>query len=271
MEVFNKLLYIYDYIRPVLDILILAFILYKAYDFMIKSNSIQILKSGIIVLIAYGIADFLNLTTILWLLGIIAPGLIIAFAVIFQPEIRKLFIRIGQSKWFAFGSRSKHTYVDSVLTAAEMLSKERRGMLAVFLRHTKLDNYMQSGTKLNADVSSSLLVTIFGKDTPLHDGACFIQGGKLLYAGCFLPLSEDYNIKKTFGTRHRAALGLSEVSDAVVLVVSEESGAISLAYDSKLNYDLEMSELTKILEKLLELPPEAKNIEDTIDESKPIS
>ena len=97
-----------------------------------------------------------------------------------------------------------------------------------------------------------------------------IQGGKLLAAGCFLPLSEDYNIKKTFGTRHRAALGLSEVSDAVVLVVSEETGAISLAYDSKLNYDLNMSELTKILEKLLELPPEAKNIEDTIDESKPV-
>ena len=270
MEVFNKFLYLYDYIRPVLDILILTFLLYKAYSFIEKTNSVQILKSVGIVLVAYVAAILLKLNTILWLLEVIAPGLVIAFAVIFQPEIRKLFLRIGQNTWFAFGKRSKHTYVDSVLLAAEMLSKERRGMLAVFLRHTKLDNYMQSGTKLNADLSSSLLVTIFGKDTPLHDGACFIQGGKLLSAGCFLPLSEDYNIKKTFGTRHRAALGLSEVSDAVVLVVSEETGAISLAYDSKLNYDLNMSELTKILEKLLELPPEAKNIEDTIDESKPV-
>ena len=107
-------------------------------------------------------------------------------------------------------------------------------------------------------------------DTPLHDGACFIQGGKLVAAGCFLPLSEVYDIKKTFGTRHRAALGLSELTDAVVLVVSEETGAISLAYDSKLHYDLSMTELTKTLENLLEITPESYNMEDTIDESKPI-
>ncbi|MBO4858035.1 MAG: diadenylate cyclase CdaA [Treponema sp.] len=271
MEVFNKFLYLYDYVRPVFDILILTFLLYKAYDFMAKTNSIQILKSVIIVVIAWVIAILFKLDTILWLLSVVAPGLVIAFAVIFQPEIRKLFLRIGQSSWFAFGKRSKHTYVDSVLLAAEMLSKERRGMLAVFMRHTKLDNYMQAGTKLNADLSSSLLVTIYGKDTPLHDGACFIQGGKIIAAGCFLPLSEEYTIKKTFGSRHRAALGLSEVCDAVVLVVSEETGAISLAYDSKLNYDLKIPEITKILENLLEITPEDKNLEDTIDESKPIS
>ena len=145
MEVFNKFLYLYDYVRPVFDILILTFLLYKAYDFMAKTNSIQILKSVIIVVIAWVIAILFKLDTILWLLSVVAPGLVIAFAVIFQPEIRKLFLRIGQSSWFAFGKRSKHTYVDSVLLAAEMLSKERRGMLAVFMRHTKLDNYMQAG------------------------------------------------------------------------------------------------------------------------------
>ena len=270
MEIFNKLLYIYDYIRPVLDIAVLTFILYKAYDFVTKSNSLQLLKSAVIVFLAYGVAELLKLNTILWILRVLAPGLVIAFAVIFQPEIRKIFLKIGQSRWFAFGARSKHTYVDSVLMAAEILSKQRRGMLAVFTRHTKLDDIMQPGTKLNADLSSSLLVTIFGMDTPLHDGACVIQGGKLIAAGCFLPLSEVYDIKKTFGTRHRAALGLSEVSDAVVLVVSEETGAISLAYDSKLNYDLSISEITKILENLLEITPEQYNLEDTIDESKPI-
>ena len=105
-------------------------------------------------------------------------------------------------------------------------------------------------------------------DTPLHDGACFIQGGKLVAAGCFLPLSEQYDIKKTFGTRHRAALGVSEISDAVVLVVSEETGAMSLTYDSKLHYDLSSKELTKILENLLNIPPEAYTLEDTIDEHK---
>lgn len=266
----ERLLHIYDFIRPIIDISLLTFLLYKIYDFISKTNSIQILKSAVIVAAVFVIALILDLKTILWLLNIIAPGLVIAFVVIFQPEIRKLFLRIGQSNWFAFGSRSKHTYIEAVLIAAEMLSKQKRGMLAVFIRHTKMDNIMQTGTRLNADLSSSLLMTIFGKDTSLHDGACFIQSGKLLAAGCFLPTSENYTIKKTFGTRHRAALGLSEVSDAVVLVVSEETGALSLAYDSKLNYDLSTSEIRKILENILDITPEEKNMEDTIDEHSSI-
>lgn len=265
---FDKILNIYEYIRPILDIAVLAVILYKAYDFISKTNGMQMIKAVVILALAYGIVVFLHLTTILWLMNIIAPALIVAFALVFQPEIRKLFIRMGQNSWFAFGKRSKHTYVDAVLIAADMLSKQRRGMLAVFMRHTKMDNIMQTGTILNADLSSSLLMTIFGKDTSLHDGACFIQGGKLIAAGCFLPTSDNYTIKKTFGTRHRAALGLSEVSDAVVLVVSEESGALSLAYDSKLNYDLSLSEVRKVLENLLEITPEEKVLEDTVDEQK---
>lgn len=265
---FDKLLYIYDFIRPVLDIAVLAFILFKVYDFISKTNGVQMLKSLAIVGIAYASARILKLQTLLWILQIIAPALVIAFALIFQPEIRKLFIRIGQNGWFAFGNRSKHTYVDAVLIAADMLSKQRRGMLAVFLRHTQLENIIQTGTRINADLSSSLLMTIFGKDTSLHDGACFIQGGKLLAAGCFLPTSDNYTIKKTFGTRHRAALGLSEVSDAVVLVVSEETGALSLAYDAKLNYDLTVEEVRKVLENLLEITPEQQVMEDTVDEHK---
>lgn len=271
MSGFDKLLYLYDFIRPLLDIAALTFILYKAYDFISKTNGVQMLKSLFILAIAYGIAVLLNLQTLLWLLNIIAPALVIAFALIFQPEIRKLFIRIGQNGWFAFGNRSKHTYVDAVLIAADMLSKQRRGMLAVFLRHTQMENIIQTGTRLNADLSSSLLMTIFGKDTSLHDGACFIQGDKLIAAGCFLPTSDNYTIKKTFGTRHRAALGLSEVSDAVVLVVSEETGALSLAYDAKLNYDLSLSEVRKVLENLLEITPEQQVMEDTIDEHQTIS
>ena len=105
MEIFNKLLYIYDFIRPILDIAVLTFILYKAYDFITKSNSLQLLKSAIIIFLAYGVAELLKLNTILWILRILAPGLVIAFAVIFQPEIRKIFLKIGQSRWFAFGTR----------------------------------------------------------------------------------------------------------------------------------------------------------------------
>lgn len=268
MGAFDNIVTLYNYIRPVLDISIMAFILYKAYQLVIKTNALQIIKAAVIVALAYAIALLFNLDMLRWVLNMIAPALAVCFAIVFQPEIRKIFLKLGQSEWFTFGNRSRHTYVDSVIIAAEMLSKQRRGMLAVFMRHTKMDDILDTGTRINADLSSALLVTIFGHDTPLHDGACFIQNGKVVSAGCFLPLSEQYDIKKTFGTRHRAALGLSEVTDSVVLVVSEESGAMSLAYDSKLHYDLTTEQLTKILENLLELTPDQYTIEDTVNESK---
>lgn len=271
MNQFETLIKIYDFIRPVLDIGIITFLLYKAYQLITKTNAIQLIRAAVVVVLSYAVAVILQLRTLLWIFSVIAPGLMMAFAIVFQPELRKVFLKLGQAEWFTFGSRAKHSYVDSVLIAAEMLSKQRRGMLAVFMRRTKLDNILSTGTRLNADLSSSLLVTIFGHNTPLHDGACFIQGGKILAAGCFLPVSEQYDIKKTFGTRHRAALGLCEVSDCVVLVVSEETGAYSLAYDSKLHYDLTMDQVTRILERQLDITPDQQIIEDTIDEHKPIT
>lgn len=271
MNQFETLIKIYDFIRPVLDIGIITFLLYKAYQLITKTNAIQLIRAAVVVVLSYAVAVILQLRTLLWIFSVIAPGLMMAFAIVFQPELRKVFLKLGQAEWFTFGSRAKHSYVDSVLIAAEMLSKQKRGMLAVFMRRTKLDNILSTGTRLNADLSSSLLVTIFGHNTPLHDGACFIQGGKILAAGCFLPVSEQYDIKKTFGTRHRAALGLCEVSDCVVLVVSEETGAYSLAYDSKLHYDLTMDQVTRILERQLDITPDQQIIEDTIDEHKTIT
>ncbi len=268
MLAFDSFAAVYNLIRPLLDIGILAFILYKAYQIVVSTNSIQILRGTIIIALAYAAAAILRLDTLLWLLKLLAPGLAVVFAIVFQPEIRKIFLKLGQKEWFSFGNRSKHSYVDSVLMAADILSKQRRGMLAVFMRHTKLDDIIKTGTRLNADLSSSLLVTIFKFDTPLHDGACIIQGDKVVAAGCFLPLSEQYDIKKTFGTRHRASLGLAETTDAVVLVVSEETGAISLSYDSKLHYDLSIQELTKTLVYLLDITPDQYKIEDTVDENK---
>ncbi|MDE7290486.1 MAG: diadenylate cyclase CdaA [Treponemataceae bacterium] len=266
----ERLLTVYNAVRPFLDIAILAFVLYKAYQIIINTNSIQILRGIVIIAVAYMTARILHLETLLWILSSLAPGFFVVFAVVFQPEIRKMFLRLGQKEWFSFGNRSRHSYVDSVLIAAEILSKQRRGMLAVFVRHTKLDNIVKTGTRINADLSSSLLVTIFGHDTPLHDGACIIQGGKVLSAGCFLPLSEQYDIKKTFGTRHRASLGLAETTDAVVLVVSEETGAISLSYDSRLHYNLSMKELTETLVYLLDVTSDQYKLEDTVDEYKTV-
>ncbi|GMO11506.1 MAG: diadenylate cyclase CdaA [Treponemataceae bacterium] len=253
MIAIENLLKFYDSARPVIDVLALAFVFYKAYEIVVRTNGMQIIRAIIVVVMAYVIAFVLNLTTALWILNTFATGILICFAIVFQPELRKIFLKIGQTSWFSMSNRPKHSYIESVLLAAEMLSSQKRGMLAVFVRQTGLKDIMDTGTYLNADLTSSLLVTIFGHDTPLHDGAAVIQGGKVVAAGCFLPLSEQHDIKKTFGTRHRASLGISEETDALVLVVSEESGAISLAYDSKLHYDLSMAELTKTLEAQLDM------------------
>ena len=199
MNGFENLLHIYDFIRPFLDIGVMAFILYKAYEIIVKTNALQIIKAAIVVAMAYAVALLLHLSMLLWVLQKLAPGLVVCFAIVFQPELRKVFLKLGQSQWFTFGNRSRHTYVDTVIIAAEMLSKMKRGMLVVFTRHTKIDDIIETGTRLDADLSSALLVTIFGHDTPLHDAACVVQNGKIIAAGCFLPLSEQYDIKKTFG------------------------------------------------------------------------
>lgn len=265
MEFIKRIAVLYTTIQPVLDITVLAFLLYAGYGILVKTQAIQLLKGTISLLIIYAIAFLLKLNTLLWLLNILAPGILIGVAIVFQPELRKIFLKIGQSDWLRIGKRSKHSHLESVLTTADILSNRRRGMLAVFVRRNTLKDIAETGTRLNADLSSSLLVTIFGHDTPLHDGAAIIQGGRIIAAGCFLPLSEQQDIRKTFGTRHRAALGLSEETDAVILVVSEETGAISLAYDSKLYYDLSPAEITRQLEDLLDLGSDTSSSEDEND------
>lgn len=263
MKALDSLLAVYNIIRPILDVGIITFILYKTYEIIIRSNSIQIIKAAVIVLVAYAIGILFHLNTLIWLFNILAQALLIAFAIVFQPELRKLFLRLGQNQWFKIGERSRSTKIKGVLEAADNLSKLKRGMLVVFEKSPNPCDILISGTMLNADLSSALLVSIFQSDTPLHDGAVVIRGDKILAAACYLPLSEQYDIKKTFGTRHRAALGITEKSDAVVLVVSEETGAISLAFESKLYYDLSNTKLTQLLEKLLEISPESYSEEDS--------
>lgn len=250
------------YIRPVIDIFILTFILYKVYGIIEKTHAVQLLKGALFILSIYAFANALQLSMLLWLLNMLAPGLLIGAAIIFQPELRKIFLKLGQARPFIYTQKNKHSHIEPVLIAAELLSSRRRGMLVVFIRNTEVNDIVETGTRINAELSSNLLVTIFGHDTPMHDGAVLVQDGRVIAAGCFLPLSEQQNIKKTFGTRHRAALGMSEETDAVVLIVSEESGAISLAYDSKLYYDLSMDVLYSTLEAELDLKSEVAASKD---------
>jgi len=252
MNWYQKLGEIYNVFRPILDVAILAFLLYKAYDLLVKTQAVQLLRGAGFLALIFGIAYLFRLTTLQWLLNIITPGLFVVIAIVFQPELRKIIIRLGQGELFRLDNKPRLGQLEVVVTAAEILSRQRRGALVVFPRKVSLKNITDSGTRLNADLSSSLIVTIFIFDGPLHDGAVVLHGGRIAAAGCLLPLSEQQNIQKSFGTRHRAALGMSEHSDAVILIVSEETGAISLAHDSKLYYDLTPLDVQKKLKELLD-------------------
>lgn len=145
------------------------------------------------------------------------------------------------------GGQTTGEQIDSILNACNILVEKKRGALIIFPRHTDIKSVLDSGTRVNADLSSTLILTVFDHDTPLHDGALVIEGGRITYAACYLPLSEQTGIKASFGTRHRAALGLAENSDAIALVVSEETGAISLAYNANIYYDLDNSTIKSVL------------------------
>lgn len=242
------------FVRPALDILVLAFLLYKVWQILVRTQAVQLVKGALFMAALYAASFFLSLETLTWILKILAPGLVIALAIVFQPELRKIFMRIGQGRFFRTGRKPRSTQLESVLNAAEVLASRRRGALIVFSRSVGLKNIVDTGTRLDALISSSLVVTVFGHDTPLHDGAMVLADGRIVAAGCFLPLSEQQDIRRSFGTRHRAALGLSEESDAVILVVSEETGALSLAYDAKLHYNLSPSLIQRRLSALLDFP-----------------
>ena len=242
---------IYDSLRPILDIVILVFLLYKGYRILKRTKSIPLIKGAGLIIVVCVIAIILNLTTLRQVLTIIIPGLLITVAIIFQPELRKIFMKLGQTEFF-MPYHTDISQLDAVNTAMESLSRKKRGMLLVFPRNVNIKNIIDTGTKINAEISSTLILTIYEYDGLLHDGAMVIQNGIIAAAGCLLPLSERQDMRKNFGTRHRAALGMAEQSDAVVLVVSEETGAVSLAYDAKLYYDLPHQEVIRKLKELLD-------------------
>jgi diadenylate cyclase len=241
-----------DYLLPVLDVLLLAYLIFKTYQILAQTRAVQLFKGALFMGLIYLAAFFLRLSTLLWVLNLLVPGLVIGIAIIFQPELRRIFTRLGLRPWFRLRPRARSFAMEAVLNAVEILAARRCGSLIVFSRSIGLGTIIETGTRINADLSSALILTVFTENTPLHDGAVVVTEDKLVAAGCFLPISEQPDIRKSFGTRHRAALGLAEETDAVVLVVSEENGAISLAYEANLLYDLTLAEVSSRLRRLLE-------------------
>jgi diadenylate cyclase len=253
MNWLDEIWYVRDIIRPLLDISIITVILYHLYSNIARTRAVQILRIIIITVSLYAAASFLQLTTILWFFNHFFTALIVIIAIIYQPELRRAFTRgyTGGGRLFRFGSQTTNEHIDTIINAMAVLGAKRRGALIVFPRRLGVRGVVDSGTRMNADLSSALLLTLFDHNTPLHDGAAVVQAGKIVAAGCFLPLSEQADIRRSFGARHRAALGMAEETDSVVLCVSEETGALSLAYNANLYYDLRPEAAKRMITALL--------------------
>ena len=237
------------WIRLLIQVFILTFLFYRAYIALAESKAKQIVLVLVYAAIAFAVFWVLGFDVLTFIMRkLFLPFLMLLF-VFYHPEIRRAFSSsfIRTRGFFRIGQQTTGEQIDSILNACNILVEKKRGALIVFPRHIDIKQILDSGTKLNADLTSTLILTIFDHDTPLHDGACVIQNGKISYAACYLPLSEQTNIKASFGTRHRAALGLAESSDAVVLVVSEETSAMSLAYNANIYYDLSNETIKRTL------------------------
>ena len=238
-------------IFDIIDILVVAFIIYKVLGFIRDSRAQQLVK-GILVLVAvFLLSGFLNLNTLNWMLKSTMTVGIIALVILFQPELRRVLERVGRAGFLVerfLGDKSKaKSVVDAFVDAVDAFSSTRTGALIVIEREVSLGDVAENGTILNADVSAELLGNIFYKGSPMHDGAAIIRGEKVFAAGCVLPLTARLDIGKELGTRHRAAIGITENSDAVAIVVSEENGIISVARDGKISRFLDSKALEKLL------------------------
>lgn len=251
-------------ITDILDMAIIAFLIYKGIKFITKSATMRVMRGIIILFVVMGLATVLDLYVIKFLLGKTMEFGVLVLVVLFQPELRKLLERVGSSAFMnIFGkaevSREMELAINETISACEDMSRSRTGALIIFEREIKLDDTLKTGTTVNANLNAEMLKNIFFPNTPLHDGAVIIRDGRIAAAGCILPNSSNPNISKELGTRHRAGIGMSEVSDAVVIVVSEETGSISVAVDGMLKRHLAHDTFEKILKN--ELMPED---EDTV-------
>ena len=246
-----------------LDIIVVAFLVYKLLPLLRTPHIMRIAKTVIALLIVAWITGVAKLYTVNWLLNqFLAVGLL-AFIVLFQPELRRMPDHLGNVKLSNLFSASRPVQeMEAVITqtvrACEAMSREKVGALIVFARDQRLDEYAKTGTTIDAQVSDQLIRNIFFKNSPLHDGAMIIRDGRISSAGCVLPLSTNENLPPELGTRHRAGVGMSEATDAVVVIVSEENGSISVAAGGMLKRSLELETLDKLLRQDLHVLPEEK-------------
>ncbi|TLM66405.1 MAG: TIGR00159 family protein [Deltaproteobacteria bacterium] len=235
-----------------LDILLVAFIIYRLILLIKGTRTVQMLLGLAVLLIVYVASQVGGLFTLNWLLDNFLSSIILVIVVIFQNDIRRALVHMGRNPFFAGPAFSEGDHlVEELVKGCTALASRRFGALVVVERETGINDFLEVGTEIDAKVSGSLLCAVFHPQSPIHDGAAVVQRGRLSRAGCFLPLTQNPTVNPRFGTRHRAAIGLTELVDAVAIVVSEETGRISVVISGKMTRDLDPVTLRKVLRRLL--------------------
>lgn len=244
----------------ILDILLVAFVLYKLYLLICNTRAVALIKGLLILGVVTVVSKALDLHVINWMLQQGMTVILVALPVVFQPELRRALEQIGRGRLFRSEQGISHEemerLVDEIVAIAESLSKTHTGALMVFERDVGLNDYIDTGISIDGLASRELLGNIFIVNTPLHDGAVIIRNNRIMAAACLLPLTSDRSLSTELGTRHRAAIGLSELTDAVVVVVSEETGAISYTYGGHIYRHLDSTALRNVLKTFLSKTPQ---------------
>ena len=238
----------------IMDVLLVWFVVYQLIKVVKGTKAVQLLKGIFAIFIARILTDIFDLSTLGWMIEQVLRYGFLAIIIIFQPELRRALEQLGRGRLFARTmleeEEERKRLLEALSKSVSYMAKRRIGALISIEKETGLSEYIETGTQLNSNLTSELLINIFIPNAPLHDGAVIVQRNRIAAAGCYLPLSESPFISKELGTRHRAALGLSEVSDAVTIIVSEETGAMSIAVDGNLNRNLSIEEFEEQLRRL---------------------
>ncbi len=241
---------VFDYITEIIDILLVTYVIYKIIMLIRGTKAVQLLKGITVIIAAWFLSSFFELNTLHWILERVVLYGLLAIIIIFQPELRRALEQLGRGRLFArtaVEEEETNKMVEAIIKSSSYMGKRRIGALISIERETGLNDYVETGIPMNAKLTSELLINIFIPNTPLHDGAVILKKDEILAAACYLPLSESPFISKELGTRHRAALGISEVTDSLTLIVSEETGSISLTKNGELHRNLSEEVLRDLL------------------------
>jgi len=250
-ELFDQIVYyltgFWSYFRILLDIVLVAFLFYWVYTFISKTRAMQLLKGLTAFFVVAVLSGILRLDTLNWLITNLTSYIVIMVIVLFQPELRRLLTQFGQRNWIANAFSTDTFPLDELVNAVIAMAEERIGSLMVIERNTGLKSYIESGVQINCQITEEVIRTIFYPNTPLHDGAIIIQEARIASAACYLPLSDSRQLKKQHGARHRAALGIAEETDALVIVSSEETGGISIMVNGKIFTRIRITDLKNMI------------------------